>query len=159
MSSSIVSEKSQDDPHRATEKRVGRISAVILPLLELGAVGFVTYLFTYLLCAQYLISPSPKFQRLGISPRNGIGIALITLFSVTLFMFLVCWARMTVAIYRNPGTLPLGASDVEKVATSARYLDKYSAYTCDHEGLPKWCKKCQNYKPDRVHHCKELDAT
>lgn len=34
---------------------------------------------------------------------------------------------------------------------------KRDAYICDYRGLPIWCAKCLNWKPDRTHHCSEID--
>ncbi|CAI6300397.1 unnamed protein product [Periconia digitata] len=154
---SSVSEKSTDSPHRELDQKVGRIFAVLMPILELGAIGFSTYVFVYLLCIQYLLAPSSTFQRDGISQRSSTGIALITLFFILLVIFLLAWMRLIQTIWTNSGVLPVGDLSVEKGDASARYFDKYAAYTCDYEGRPKWCDKCHNYKPDRAHHCRELN--
>ena len=30
-------------------------------------------------------------------------------------------------------------------------------YVCQGDGRPIWCSTCQNWKPDRAHHCREVD--
>lgn len=30
-------------------------------------------------------------------------------------------------------------------------------FECDLDGLPRWCTKCKNWKPDRSNHCSELE--
>ncbi|KZF22954.1 DHHC zinc finger membrane protein [Xylona heveae TC161] len=30
-------------------------------------------------------------------------------------------------------------------------------FLCENDGRPAWCSKCLNWKPDRAHHCSELD--
>lgn len=36
------------------------------------------------------------------------------------------------------------------------FIDK-DVFLCDRVGLPRWCRKCSNWKPDRAHHCKQLN--
>ena len=30
-------------------------------------------------------------------------------------------------------------------------------FVCEGDGRPRWCSTCQNWKPDRAHHCREVD--
>ena len=30
-------------------------------------------------------------------------------------------------------------------------------FVCEDDGRPIWCSKCLNWKPDRTHHCREVD--
>ena len=32
-----------------------------------------------------------------------------------------------------------------------------NVFVCEGDGRPIWCSKCQNWKPDRTHHCREVD--
>ena len=32
-----------------------------------------------------------------------------------------------------------------------------NVFVCEGDGRPIWCSKCQNWKPDRTHHCREID--
>ena len=34
---------------------------------------------------------------------------------------------------------------------------KRDAFVCQGDGRPAWCSHCQNWKPDRAHHCREVD--
>ena len=31
------------------------------------------------------------------------------------------------------------------------------AFVCQGDGRPIWCSTCNNYKPDRAHHCREIE--
>jgi palmitoyltransferase len=34
---------------------------------------------------------------------------------------------------------------------------KYDVFVCESGGRPIWCQYCRNWKPDRAHHCRELN--
>ena len=34
---------------------------------------------------------------------------------------------------------------------------KRDVFVCQGDGRPVWCTNCQNWKPDRTHHCREVD--
>lgn len=34
---------------------------------------------------------------------------------------------------------------------------KHDVFTCQGDGRPTWCSTCLNWKPDRAHHCREVD--
>ncbi|KAF1960907.1 zf-DHHC-domain-containing protein [Byssothecium circinans] len=142
---------------RSIDQKMGQLSAILMPILEIGAMGFSTYVFVYSLSIQYLLSPSPTFQELGISRQRSAAIALITIYFLLLMCVILSWMRLLQVIWINPGILPRGDPSIEKQSTSSRYFDKYSAYVSDYEGRPQWCDKCHNYKPDRAHHCRELN--
>jgi len=29
-------------------------------------------------------------------------------------------------------------------------------FVCEHDGRPKWCSECSDWKPDRTHHCSDV---
>jgi palmitoyltransferase len=139
------------------EQRVGQATSVVMPLLELGAVGFVTWVVCYLICVQYLISPAADLrQRFDVQPRRGTGIALLVLYAILLLFILAPWLRVTQVIWSKPDLLPRGDAAREKKESDATPMEQYDAYICDHHGVPLYCDKCHIYKPDRAHHCKEL---
>ncbi|KAF1941390.1 zf-DHHC-domain-containing protein [Clathrospora elynae] len=143
----------------ATEQRVGQATSVIIPLLEFGAIGYVTWVVVYLICVQYLIDPSEAIQRdSSVQPRRATGIALIVVYALLLLLLLVPWLRLIQMIWSKPDLVPLGNQSREKMNTDTKgfAFDQYDAYTCDYQGTPLWCDKCHNWKPDRTHHCKEL---
>ncbi|KIW04553.1 hypothetical protein, variant [Verruconis gallopava] len=37
------------------------------------------------------------------------------------------------------------------------YFTRKDVFICDAQGLPLFCDICNNYKPDRTHHCSEVD--
>ncbi|KAF1849171.1 palmitoyltransferase PFA5 [Cucurbitaria berberidis CBS 394.84] len=141
----------------ALEQRIGLATSVIMPLLELGAMGFVSWVLVFLIGVQYLIDPSEDL-RLGfnVQPRRGTGIALIIVYAILLLLLLVPWLRLLQVIWSKQDLVPLGDPSREKMDMSTKAFDKYDAFICDFEGMPLWCNKCHNFKPDRTHHCKEL---
>ena len=59
----IGSQKPGATDTTAMEQKIGQATSVVLPLLELGALGYETYVVVYLICVQYLIDPSEDIQR------------------------------------------------------------------------------------------------
>lgn len=128
-----------------------------MPLLELGAMGYVTWVFVYQICIQYLVDPSAEFRQVfNVQPRRATGIALIVVYAALLLLQLVPWMRLLQVIWSKPDVVPLGDISLEKKEITTSWLGEYDAYICDYEGMPLWCDKCHNWKPDRAHHCKEL---
>lgn len=141
----------------ALEQRLGQSTSVIMPLLELGATGYVTWVVVYQMCIQYLVDPSVEFrQDFNVQPRRATGIALIVVYAVLLLLLLLPWSRLIQVIWSKPDLTPLGDISLEKKQVTTSWLGEYDAYICDYEGMPLWCDKCHNWKPDRTHHCKEL---
>ncbi|KAI4611757.1 hypothetical protein J4E83_008008 [Alternaria metachromatica] len=143
----------------AMEQNIGQATSVILPLLEFGALGYETYVVVYLICVQYLINPSEDIQRdFGIRPRRSTGIALIVVYAILLLLLMVAWLRLLQLVWSKPDLITLGNPSVDKADASTKGFgfDQYDAYICDYQGVPLWCERCHNWKPDRAHHCKEL---
>ncbi|KZM22879.1 Protein S-acyltransferase [Ascochyta rabiei] len=141
----------------ALEQRLGQSTSVIMPLLEFGAIGYVTWVLVYQICIEYLIDPSAEFRHdFNIQPRRATGIALIVVYAVLLLLLLIPWLRLLQVIWSRPDLTPLGDVSLEKKEVTTTWLGEYDAYICDYEGMPLWCDKCHNWKPDRTHHCKEL---
>ena len=139
------------------EQRLGLATSVLMPLLELGAIGFATWVLVDLICVQYLIRPSDDIRRnFDMQPQRSTGFALIVIYAILLLLLLIPWLRLLQVIWMKPDLVPLGDPSREKSATSTKRFDKYEAYICDYQGMPLWCDKCHNWKPDRAHHCKEL---
>lgn len=151
--------RSRDPDHSAMEQSVGQATSVIMPLLELGAIGYVTWVLVYLICVQYLIAPTDAIQQdFGVQPRRATGIAVIVIYALVLVVLLVPWLRLLFLIWSTPDVVPVGNAEEEKgrATTKGFGFDTYDAFVCDYQGTPLWCDKCSNWKPDRAHHCKEL---
>lgn len=139
------------------EQRLGQATSVVMPLLELGVVGFITWVLCYLICIQYLANPPIALQEVfDLQPRRATGIALIVVYSILLVALLVTWMRLLQVIWAKVDIIPPGQSGVEKQSVSSAHLEQKDAYVCDFEGTPLFCDKCRIFKPDRAHHCKEL---
>ncbi|KAK9245340.1 DHHC palmitoyltransferase-domain-containing protein [Lipomyces tetrasporus] len=54
---------------------------------------------------------------------------------------------------------PTPEADLEKQAVRPAVIgnDVPEAFTCESDGYPLWCSRCQSMKPDRSHHSSELD--
>jgi palmitoyltransferase len=149
--------QAHDDPPArdnmsSMEMRVGLATSVVMPLLELGAIGFVTWVLCYLVCFQYLI----KGTQPGVQPRRSTGIAIIVVYAILLLLFLIPWMRLLQVIWAKPDVLRHADPTAEKSDADSQAMEQYDAYICDYEGAPLFCDKCRIYKPDRTHHCKEL---
>lgn len=145
------------DNTTALEQRIGAATSVIMPLLEFGAIGFVTWVLCYLICFQYLIDPPDELREsFGVQPRRSTGIALIIIYAILLLMLLLPWMRLLQVIWTKNDMLPQDEPTKEKEAADSTAMEQYDAYVCDYEGVPLFCEKCRIFKPDRAHHCKEL---
>ncbi|KAF2175785.1 hypothetical protein K469DRAFT_646569 [Zopfia rhizophila CBS 207.26] len=133
-----------------------RYCAIIMPLIEAGAVGYATYVLVVLLCIYYLLNPSSDLQAADIHPRKATAIALVIVYFVLLFIMAVSFFRLIQVMWINPGLIPFGES-TEKVAASTKDFDCLDAFTCDYQGNPNWCERCCCYKPDRTHHASAID--
>lgn len=58
--------------------------------------------------------------------------------------------------YAKYSSYPLGRSDEEMLESSLEDWWTRDVFVCQHDGLPPWCTTCRNYKPDRGHHCSEI---
>jgi palmitoyltransferase len=140
----------------ALEQKIGMATSVIMPLLEFGAIGFVTWVLCYLICFQYLINPPSDFrQDFNLQPRRSTGIALIVVYAILLLMLLVPWMRLLQVIWTKADILPRAELNKEKADADSASMEHYDAYVCDYDGVPLFCDKCRLFKPDRAHHCKE----
>ena len=58
---------------------------------------------------------------------------------------IICiWVSYLRACFVDPGRVPLSSSEHQEIFDSRRTADI----------KPRWCRKCNTYKPPRAHHCK-----
>lgn len=108
---------------------------------------------------KYLMSPSQEWKQLSIQPRPGAAIAVIILYFVLFSLWLLPYIRTIQAMWTNPGLVPLGPlEDDQEKGTAVRTSPK-DMYICALGGnlQPRFCTFCQNLKPDRTHHCSEIN--
>ena len=55
------------------------------------------------------------------------------------------------------GFLGRDRPDLEQGAPGLEDFYSKDVFVCEGDGRPIWCSKCMNWKPDRTHHCKEVD--
>jgi len=44
-----------------------------------------------------------------------------------------------------------------EAASGLQEFYKRDAFVCQGDGRPIWCSTCLNWKPDRAHHCREIE--
>ncbi|KAH7130545.1 DHHC palmitoyltransferase-domain-containing protein [Dendryphion nanum] len=147
-----ISEERQNE----LDRKANQIMSIILPLLEVGGLGYASYVVIYLICVNYLLNPSTSLQDRGITPRTSTGIALIVIYCVLILVFSITFLRLIQVIWTNPGYIPLGDPTSEKQTAPRKHFDRLDGYECDHQGSPLWCERCHSFKPDRTHHSAQL---
>lgn len=94
---------------------------------------------------------------IGFRPSNhSAWIGVITSL-LGVFLYICLNVSYTVAVFTDPGSTltprPRGNRQAEYSALPVTELPEYTAYTVNSTGGSRFCKKCQNPKPDRAHHC------
>lgn len=119
--------------------------------------------------------------------QSGTATAFLVVYSGTLLLALITYLRLLFVIQTNPGVVPLGPNaiiqekdkkrksrrsgrkeDIEAKSANTQPDDNpdspgleafYSkdVFVCNEDGRPKWCTSCCNWKPDRAHHCSEIE--
>tara|TARA_R110002003_G_scaffold124_10_gene11281 strand:+ start:2778 stop:3176 length:399 start_codon:yes stop_codon:yes gene_type:complete len=111
------------------EQRLGMATAVVMPVLEIGALGFVTWVVCYLICIQYLMNPSTDLrQSFGVQPRRPTGYAIIVVYAILLLSLLVPLMRLLQVIWAKPDILAPAQSTREKKDADSRPMEQYDAY-------------------------------
>ncbi|KAK8231323.1 DHHC palmitoyltransferase-domain-containing protein, partial [Phyllosticta paracitricarpa] len=121
-------------------------SAFVVPVLVIGQAAWATYVVCYQLAHQRLIMRDDQ---------RGPGYAVIVLQALFIFMSGVTYMRLIQVIYTDPGLLPLGISRA-KPEDQPNDDMKADMFIVAADGLPRWCKTCETFKPDRTHHCSDL---
>jgi len=49
---------------------------------------------------------------------------------------------------------PLG---FETQSPGLQHFCRKNVFVCEGDGRPRWCSTCMNWKPDRAHHCREVE--
>ncbi|KAM7201412.1 DHHC palmitoyltransferase domain containing protein [Naviculisporaceae sp. PSN 640] len=149
-----------------------------IPLFLVGFVGFASYVVVKRICLDFFLTRQQ---------RSGTATAFLTVYSATLLLALITYLRLLYVVQTNPGVVPLGPKavfqekdnkrmgrksrrnvDIEANSANSRRDDNpdspglesfYSkdVFACDEDGRPKWCACCGNWKPDRAHHCSEIE--
>lgn len=74
-----------------------------------------------------------------------------------IFLYICLNVSYTVAVFTDPGSTltprPRGNRRHEYSALPVTERSEYTSYTVNSTGGSRFCKKCQNPKPDRAHHC------
>lgn len=119
-------------------------------------VAYVSYVMVGPLAINYLINP----PRQDIPQRISAGIALPIVHFVLLIPVAISYLRLLMVVWRDPGYVPRGPDEAESSTLEARPgLERFwmkDVFTCDPNGLPIWCDKCHNWKPDRTHHSQDV---
>ncbi|KAK9917860.1 hypothetical protein WJX75_009021 [Coccomyxa subellipsoidea] len=124
-------------------------------LKHLGKVMILVVLFFVLLTASALLSAyAPRIT------HDGAGTAVASLLFLALFFFLVAmlvWSYFA-AVFLEPGKVPPGWSPFESDEEAALEADRLESGSHPQDkgltgtGRPRYCRKCQAWKPERAHH-------
>ncbi|CCJ30038.1 unnamed protein product [Pneumocystis jirovecii] len=127
--------------------KVNRFFGWIIPPFLICVMGFTTWVYIVLICINYLI----------------MHVTLLVIFSILLCMVTLSFTRI---IFTPPGYVPrfkdLKLSSSNDVGLRTHIVNQmktfclYDAYVCENDGFPRWCAVCEVYKPDRAHHCSEV---
>lgn len=96
----------------------------------------VTFGFLYYVSAFFVIVPWMSYSVPGIT---NLGILTFTT-AVALYCYVFC-------VVVDPGRVPMGWTPQEDMDPSFQEVKKKG-------GAPRYCQKCQQYKPPRSHHCR-----
>jgi palmitoyltransferase len=116
------------------------------------------------------LNPSPDHRHIQARPATAV--AILVLYFLLLLPYLVSYLRILQVIQSNPGYIEKGTKKQEKDMSQfdqAAILDgsvsppegieqfyTKDVFVCDSYGLPIFCTQCNNWKPDRTHHCSEV---
>lgn len=157
--------------------RAARITAAVLPFLEILAFAFAAYTFTAALSVQYLLSPSDTTAALH-GRRTGAAAVILLLFWILFLLAFGALVRNLVALVVQPPYVhrrrprpgdvdveanrgrPVMSEKLEKPGSGLFenfWTDQTRvAFACHADGLPLRCSKCNDWKPNRAHHCSDV---
>lgn len=154
--------------------------ARIVPIVLLAIIGYASWVITKLLCVDYLLNP---LQEDGIQRQNSAAVAVLVTYYLVLLVTILAYGRLLHIVARRPGLVPRGPAfycDGDSESQQSRkektsepreitHLAKESlswnveefwqrdVFVCNPDGRPAYCSSCKNFKPDRAHHCSELN--
>lgn len=93
-------------PARTEANRKTNIGiARTVPVLLLGAIGYASWVFTKVICIDYLIHPPAAITS---RQRQGSAIAILVIYYILLVILLVAYGRLLDTVTRRPGLIPRG---------------------------------------------------
>ncbi|KAK3695562.1 DHHC palmitoyltransferase-domain-containing protein [Podospora appendiculata] len=155
----------------------------LIPLVLAGCVGFATYVVVKRICLDFYINDQ-KQPRTATIFLAFYFVFLFLMLAAYLRVFLVIQynpgvvpvgpraAQQKQHWNERPERSRRGNRARDDDVESIRYAasrdenpdspgleDFYSkdVFVCDFDGRPPWCSTCCNWKPDRAHHCSEID--
>lgn len=130
-------------------------TAKFIPIFLALIVAYASYVITGPLAIEYLLNPPP-----GVPKRVAVGLAIPIAYLFLLIPVAATWLRLLIVVWWGPGYIPLGEPREESVSTDpAPGLEEFwqrSVFVCNSRGLPIWCSQCENWKPDRAHHNRDV---
>lgn len=142
----------------APTNRVSIAVARFIPVFLVLVVAYATYVVIGPLTIDYLLNPS---QTSGRPRRSTAGIVIPTIYGVLLIPVAGAWLRLLMTVLLEPGYIPFGSDNLQR-PTLTEPQDGLEAFwlrdvfVCDPNGLPIWCDRCHNWKPDRTHHNQDV---
>jgi len=77
--------------------------------------------------------------------------ALLAIYFILFLLMASCFFRLILA---PQGFIPGGKDDPEK-AHGPDLTITADIFVCEPGGQPRWCRVCENIKPDRAHHSRD----
>ncbi|KAG4304107.1 hypothetical protein PORY_002471 [Pneumocystis oryctolagi] len=146
--------------------KINRAFGWIIPPFLVGVMGFTTWVYIVLICINYLIMHGRRIGSIDLffCNQNAYNLViLLVVFSILLCMVILSFIRI---IFTPPGYVPrlkdlktCSSNNIElrnHITDQMRTFCLYDAYVCENDGFPRWCAVCEVYKPDRAHHCSEV---
>ncbi|KAF3760122.1 putative Pfa3, Palmitoyltransferase [Cryphonectria parasitica EP155] len=112
----------------------------IIPLFLLCVITFSSWTLTKPICVDFF------FRR----HENRKAIAFLVLHYVFFVLMLVSYGRTLYVVNYVPGLVP------RLPKLGLKHFFTRNVFTCRSDGMPLWCHDCQNWKPERAHHSREI---
>lgn len=131
--------------------KVSLATARCMPVILALIIIYAIYVVIHPLTINYFIDP----PRDDIEQRLTLAVAIPIVHFVLLIPVILCWIRLLLVIFLDPGHTELGPEPRPGVNEPQPGLEEFynrDAFVCDENGLPIWCAFCNNWKHDRGHH-------
>jgi hypothetical protein len=86
-------------------------------------------------------------------PFSNSLVALIVIYLVLFLLMASCFFRL---VFAPQGFVPRGKDDPEKTQGGDPTITA-DIFVCEPGGHPRWCRVCENVKPDRAHHSRDSE--
>ncbi|KAI9743813.1 MAG: palmitoyltransferase pfa5 [Claussenomyces sp. TS43310] len=173
-------------PLTPVQRAVSRWTGHIIPAILIGIVGYATYVFVVRVCIHYLLFGSLRRHGVAIALLVVYFILFLPMAASYMRLLLIVkldpgyvplgpgaksrrirgsekprgpiTSEMSHNLGHGHGS-PETAVNVAKDPDSPGLEDFYTkdVFVCEFDGKPKFCSECGIWKPDRTHHCSDVE--